>query len=86
MVEYASREKRRHTVQTKLENFLKEILKKYLTSWECCGIIVKLSAIVGSERSLKIEQQEISTKHCEVRNTNLVKEEYILNKVKEAKN
>ena len=40
----------------------------------------------GSEWSLKIEQQEISTKHCEVRNTNLVKEEYILNKVKEAKN
>ena len=46
------------------------------------------SQAVREERqwSLKIEQQEISTKHCEVRNTNLVKEEYILNKVKEAKN
>ena len=40
----------------------------------------------GSERSLKIEQQEISTKQkskCE--NTNLVKRVYILNEVKEAR-
>ena len=87
MIEYASREKKAaNREQEGLQKILKEILKKYLTSREHCGIIVKLSAIVGSERSLKIEQQEISTKHCEVRNTNLVKEEYILNKVKEAKN
>ena len=40
----------------------------------------------GSEWSLKIEQQEISTKHCEVRNTKSRQRElYILNKVKEAK-
>ncbi len=42
---------------------------------------------VAAERSLKIEQQERSTKHCEVRKIlDLVKELYILNKVKEAKN
>ena len=36
--------------------------------------------------SLKIEQQERSTKHSKVRNTNLVKRVYIYsNKVKEAK-
>ena len=35
---------------------------------------------------MKIEQQEISTKqNCKCENTNLVKELYILNKVKEAK-
>jgi len=38
---------------------------------------------VSSERSLKIEQQEISTK--QKASANLVKELYILNKVKEAK-
>ena len=39
-----------------------------------------------SEWSLKIEQQEISTKHCKVRNTRSRQRElYILNKVKEAK-
>ena len=39
----------------------------------------------GSERSLKIEQQEISTKQ-KSKCANLVKELYILNKVREAKN
>ena len=40
----------------------------------------------SEERALKIEQQERSTKHCEVRKIlDLVKELYILNKVKEAK-
>ena len=53
MVEYASREKRRHTVQTELEKFLKEIFKKYLTSEGACGIIVKLSARAGSEKVIE---------------------------------
>ena len=40
----------------------------------------------GSKWSLKIEQQEISTKHCKVRNTRSRQRElYILNKVKEPK-
>ena len=87
MVEYASREK--SGIPRKLKprsKIFKNILKKYLTKGRRCGIIVKLSARADGKWSLKIEQQEISTKHCEVRNTNLVKEEYILNKVKEAKN
>ena len=46
----------------------------------------KAVAEKGSKRSLKIEQQEISTKQKkQVRNTNLVKRVYILNKVKEAR-
>ena len=67
-----------------LEKIFKEIFKKVLTRRERCGIIVKLSAR-NSERSLKIEQQERSTKHSMCERTNLVKELYILNKVKEAK-
>ena len=43
-----------------------------------CGIIVKLSARAGSAWSLKIEQQEISAKHCKCEKLNLVKELYIL--------
>ena len=40
-----------------------------------------------SKRSLKIEQQERSTKHSMCERTDLVNQElYILNKVKEAKN
>ena len=39
----------------------------------------------AAKRSLKIEQQEISTKQKQVRNTNLVDRVYILKKVKEAK-
>ena len=78
------------TFQT-LKNFFKKFqktLKKVLTKCRGCGIIVKLSARkrISEERSLKIEQQERSTKHCEVRKIlDLVKELYILNKVKEAK-
>ncbi len=41
---------------------LKKLLKKVLTREKGCGIILKLSRKKGSERSLKIEQQEISTK------------------------
>ena len=41
---------------------LKKLCKKVLTRVERCDIIVKLSAGAGSDRSLKIEQQEISTK------------------------
>ena len=61
-----------------LEKFFKKLSKKVLTRQKRCGIIVKLSARSGRERSLKIEQQERSTKHCEVRKTDLVKELYIL--------
>jgi len=39
----------------------------------------------GSERSLKIEQQERSTKHKKCVCADLVKELYILNEVKEAR-
>ena len=41
---------------------LKKLCKKVLTRYKRCDIIVKLSAGAGSDRSLKIEQQEISTK------------------------
>ena len=74
----------RREVPRYLEKNSKEILKKVLTKGKRCGIIVKLSAR-NSERSLKIEQQERSTKHSMCERTNLVKELYILNKVKEAK-
>ena len=63
-----------------------EIFKKVLTKGKRCDIIVKLSAR-NSKRSLKIEQQERSTKHSMCERTDLVNQElYILNKVKEAKN
>ena len=43
---------------------VEKLLKKYLTKENGCDIIVKLSARAGSEEwSLKIEQQERSTKH-----------------------
>ena len=48
-------------------------------------IIVELSTRGKAKRSLKIEQQERSTKHKKSASANLVKELYILNKVKEAK-
>ena len=64
----------------------KKSLKKVLTKGNGCGIIVKLSERRTAKWSLKIEQQEISTKHCKVRNTRSRQRElYILNKVKEAK-
>ena len=71
-----------------LEKNFKKSLKKVLTREKRCGIIVKLSPKRETEdkRSLKIEQQERSTKHSIVRNTNLVKRVYIYsNKVREAK-
>ena len=51
--------------------------KKVLTKGNGCDIIVKLSA-KRAARSLKIEQQEISAKHCKCEKLNLVKELYIL--------
>ena len=58
-----------------LKDFLKKSKKnrkKGLTKAKVCGRIVKLSAGAGSEWSLKIEQQERSTKHCKC-NTDLVR-------------
>ena len=46
--------------------------KKVLTKGEVCDRIVKLSADRWAARSLKIEQQERSTKHCKC-NTDLVR-------------
>ena len=55
-----------------------------MTKGKGCGIILRLSRESEiAEWSLKIEQQEISTKQKQ--SANLVKELYILNKVKEAK-
>ena len=59
--------------------------KKVLTRRKECDILSKLSRRARVKRSLKIEQQEISTKQKQVRNTNLVDRVYILKKVKEAK-
>ena len=56
-----------------------------LTRGAECDILSKLSRRARVKRSLKIEQQEISTKQKQVRNTNLVDRVYILKKVKEAK-
>ena len=84
----AVREERQTTSRKSLEKFFKKLLKKVLTRGKRCGIIVKLSPARETEdkRSLKIEQQERSTKHSIVRNTNLVKRVYIYsNKVREAK-
>ena len=53
------------------KKFLKKVLKKVLTKVEVCDKIVKLSA-ERVARSLKIEQQERSTKHCKC-NTDLVR-------------
>ncbi len=64
---------------------IKKNEKKVLTTEKCCGILRKLSRRAAAKRSLKIEQQEISTKQKQVRNTNLVDRVYILKKVKEAK-
>jgi hypothetical protein len=55
-----------------------------LTSKKGCDIIIKLSPRGTAKRSLKIEQQEISTKQKASANL-VLKELYILNKVKEAK-
>ena len=55
----------------------KKTFQKVLTRGGCCDIIVKLSA-KRAARSLKIEQQEISAKHCKCEKLNLVKELYIL--------
>ena len=49
-----------------------------------CGIITKSSRQKDDERSLKIEQQEISTKQKKQVQISSI-ELYILNKVKEAK-
>ena len=56
-----------------VKNFFKKLLKKVLTKVSECGIIVKLSGKSGERRSLKIEQQEISTKHCKCEILDLVK-------------
>ena len=72
-----------------MKNFFKKLFKKVLTKGKRCGIIVKLSAretLRGTaKRSLKIEQQERSTKHRMCERTNLVKSYIYSNKVKEAK-
>ena len=68
-----------------LEKNFKKSLKKVLTREKRCGIIVKLSPKRETEdkRSLKIEQQERSTKHSMCERTDLVNQElYILNKSK----
>ena len=54
--------------------------KKVLTRGAECDILSKLSRRARAKRSLKIEQQEISTKQKQVRNTNLVDRVYILKK------
>ena len=49
----------------RLEKKLKKLLKKYLTKAKRCDIIIgspKRGVPRGGNRSLKIEQQEISTK------------------------
>ena len=57
-----------------------------MTRGKRCGRIVKLSAREWAARSLKIEQQERSTKHKKDACVQISsKELYILNKVKEAK-
>ena len=71
------------------QNRVKKIQKKFEKGIDKGGEMWYNSQAVrkkGSEWSLKIEQQEISTKHCKVRNTRSRQRElYILNKVKEAK-
>ena len=62
---------------------LEKKFKKGIDKAEAVWYNTKAVAKRGSERSLKIEQQEISTK--QKASANLVKELYILNKVKEAK-
>ena len=58
------------TSQNAAEKFFKEILKNLLTKVEGRGIIVELRVKKTCKGSLKIEQQEISTKRkskCESR-------------------
>ena len=51
----------------------KKTEKKVLTRENRCGIILRLSQKKAARWSLKIEQQEISTKrNCKCENTNLV--------------
>ena len=61
-----------------------EKLKKGIDKGEEMWYNTKAAVKKGSERSLKIEQQEISTKQKASANL-VLKELYILNKVKEAK-
>ena len=67
-----------------MKKFFKKLFKKVLTTVERCGILSKSSPRGTAKRSLKIEQQEISTKQKASANL-VLKELYILNKVKEAK-
>ena len=60
----------------KLKNF-KKLSKKVLTREKWCDIIVKLSRRAAAKRSLKIEQQERSTKHSMCERTDLVNQELI---------
>ena len=91
MVKYASCPKGETTFERFCEKNSKKVkktLKKCLTKLFGCGIIVKLSRgrlWEERERSLKIEQQERSTKRKKQVQISS-KELYILNKVKEAKN
>ena len=87
MVEYSScREAAYYEMASgkDLEKKFKKVLKKVLTRRNDCGIIVKLSARNG-ERSLKIEQQERSTKHSMCENFISSKSYIYSTKVKEAK-
>ena len=85
MVEYWSCPRERRRLRGRRKNFEK-VLKKVLTSRRGCGIIAKLSARRGGKRrSLKIEQQERSTKQkqkCEIHSRQRV---IYTQQVKEAK-
>ena len=61
--------------------------KKVLTNEKRCGIMSESLWPHGGERSLKIEQQERSTKHISMCETDLeqFKKRILLNKSKEAK-
>ena len=78
MVEYKNSPPKKEDHSLFFVNFFEKTSKKVLTMKKRYGIIVKLSARAGGAWSLKIEQQEISAKHCKCEKLNLVKELYIL--------